>query len=185
MTPSTYPSNLTERQWELIKPLFPAAKPGGRPRTVCLRAVFDAMLYILVTGCQWKMLPREFPHWRTVYGYFRAWQSDGTWERVHSRLRRWARRQARKRARATAGSLDSQCVACTHVGGPRGYDSFKKVKGRKRHLAVDTLGLLLALVITPANVSDTAGAVLLLPHLRRCAHRLECLWCDGGYTKSR
>jgi putative transposase len=179
-----YPTDLTDRQWQIIKDLLPPPKPGGRPRTICLRQAFNAMLYLLTTGCQWKMLPQSYPHWRTVYGYFRAWQQDGTWERLHHRLRRWARRQARRRPRPTAGSIDSQSIKGTAVPGERGFESFKCVTGRKRHIIVDTLGLLLAVCITPANVSDTAGAVQVLPLLQRCAHRLRVIWCDGGYFAS-
>ena len=142
------------------------------------------MLYLLTTGCQWKMLPQSYPHWRTVYGYFRLWQQDGTWERLHHRLRRWARRQARRRSRPTAGSLDSQSIKSTSVAGVRGFESFKRVTGRKRHLIVDTLGFLLVLCVTPAKVSDTAGAVQLLPLLQRCAHQLRLVWCDGGYFEA-
>lgn len=181
MNNSIYATDLTDRQWDIIKELLPPPKPGGRPRTICLRGAFNAMLYLVTTGCQWKMLPCHYPHWRTVYGYFRAWQHDGTWERLHHRLRRWARRQARRRARPTAGSIDSQSIKSTAVPGVRGFESFKRVMGRKRHIIVDTLGFLLALHITPANISDTAGAVQTLPLLQRCAHRLQTLWCDGGY----
>jgi putative transposase len=179
-----YRTDLTHRQWQLIKDLLPPPKPGGRPRTVCLHQAFNAMLYLLTTGCQWKMLPQSYPHWRTVYGYFRVWQKDGTWERLHHRLRRWARRQARRRPRPTAGSLDSQSIKSTAVPGVRGFESFKRVMGRKRHIIVDTLGFLLAVCVTPANVSDTAGAVQVLPLLRGCAHRLQLLWCDGGYFEA-
>lgn len=184
MNNPTYGTDLTDRQWQIIKDLLPLPKAGGRPRTVCLRRAFNAMLYLLTTGCQWKMLPQSYPHWRTVYGYFRAWQQDGTWERLHHRLRRWARRQARRKERPTAGSIDSQSIKSTCVAGVRGYEAFKRVVGRKRHIVVDTLGLVLAVCITPANVSDTAGAVQLLPLLQRCAHRLKLIWCDGGYFET-
>ena len=139
------------------------------------------MVYLLKSGCQWDLLPKTYPHWRTVYGYFRAWQQDGIWLKVHNRLRRLARRLAGRRVCATAGSIDSQCVQRTQMSGPRGFDAGKKISGRKRHIVVDTLGLLLAVVVTPANVSDTAGAVLLLPALKHVAHHLRRLWCDGGY----
>lgn len=142
------------------------------------------MLYLLTSGCRWDSLPRHFPHWRTVYGYFRTWQDDGTWRRLHNRLRRYARRQAGRNVRPTAGSLDSQCVQRTQMKGPRGFDGGKHIHGRKRHVVVDTLGLLLTALVTPANVSDTAGAIQLLPRLRHCAHRLRLLWCDGGYFES-
>ena len=193
MNNPTYVTDLTDRQWQIIKDLLPSPRAGGRPRTVCLRGAFNAMLYLLTTGCQWKMLPQSYPHWRTVYGYFRAWQHDGTWERLHHRLRRWARRQARRKERPTAASIDSQSIKSTCVSGVRGYEAFneafKRVMGRKRHIVVDTLGLVLAVCITPANVSDTAGAVQILPLqilplLQRCAHRLQLIWCDGGYFET-
>jgi len=184
VTNSTYATDLTDGQWQIIKDWLPPAKRGGRPRTVCLRQALNAMLYLLTTGCQWKLLPRSYPHWRTVYGYFGAWQEDGTWRRLHNRLRRYARRLAGRKAAPTAGSVDSQCVQATQMSGPRGYDVFKRINGRKRHLIVDTLGLLLAVVVTPANISDTAGAVQLLPLLRHQCHRLRLLWCDGGYFQA-
>jgi putative transposase len=184
VTNSTYYTDLTDNQWQIIKDLLPSPKPGGRPRTTCLRQALNAMLYLLTTGCQWKLLPQSYPHWRTVYGYFRAWQEDGTWKRLHNRLRRYARRLAGRRTRPTAGSIDSQCVQRTQMQGEWGFDMGKHVYGRKRHIVVDTLGLLLAVVITPANISDTAGAVQVLPLLRQCAHRLKKLWCDGGYFES-
>ena len=181
MTPSTYVTDLTDDQWQLIKKLLPAPKPGGRPRTVCLRQTFNAMLYLLTTGCPWRQLPHAYPHWRTVYGYFVRWQHDGTWQRLHNTLRAAVRRQEGRHKHPTAGCLDSQSIKSSHVPGSRGFDAFKRLTGRKRHLVVDTSGLLLAVCVTPANVSETAGAVLVLPRLRGAAKKLRVLWCDSGY----
>jgi len=181
MTTTTYSTDLTDNQWQLIKDLLPAPKCGGRPRTTCLRATFNAMLYLLTTGCPWRQLPRSYPHWRTVYGYFRRWQHDGTWHRLHETLRAQARRALGRHKHPTAGCLDSQSIKGTHVPGLRGYDAFKRVTGRKRHLIVDTQGLLLAICVTPANVSETAGAKQVLQRLSGSAKKLRLLWCDNGY----
>lgn len=167
MTNPTYATDLTDDQWPLIKDLLPPAKPGGRPRNVCLREVVNALLYVLVSGCPWRLLPREFPHWRTAYGYFFAWQSDRTWQRVHGTLRAQVPRHAQRHKHASAGSIDSQTISMRGGRGERRYNGAKHKVGRKRHLCVDTLGLLLCVRVTGANVSDTAGAVQLLDHLRR------------------
>lgn len=181
MTTSCYCTDLTDDQWQLIKHLLPPPKPGGRPRTICLRQVFNAMLYLLTTGCPWRQLPRTYPHWRTVYGYFARWQSDGTLIRLHDTLRAQVRRQEGRHKHPTAGSMDSQSIKSTHVPGVRGRDVFKRVTGRKRHLIVDTQGLLLCVCVTCANISETAGAKLLLSRLRGNAKKLRLLWIDGGY----
>jgi putative transposase len=142
------------------------------------------MLYLLLTGCQWRLLPSCFPHWRTVYGYFRAWQSDGTWLRLHDTLRARVRCHLNRHKHATVASVDSQSVTMRAGVGERGYDGAKHKIGRKRHLVVDTQGLVLALCVTCANVSDTAGAVVLFARLRRgtgVAKKLRVVWADGGY----
>ena len=142
------------------------------------------MLYLLTTGCPWRQLPRSYPHWRTVYGYFRRWQHDGTWQRLHDTLRAQARRAVGRHKHPTAGCLDSQSIKGTHVPGERGFDAFKRLSGRKRHLVVDTTGLLLAICVTPASVSETAGAKLVLGRLGSAAKKLRLLWCDNGYFNS-
>jgi putative transposase len=174
-----YPTDLTDRQWDCIKDLIPSAKPGGRPRPLEMRAVVNAILYIVVRGCQWRMLPREYPAWQSVYSYFRQWRDDGTWKRIHDTLRAQLRRKAGRHKHPTAGALESQSVKTTQLPGVRGYDAGKKVKGRKRHLLVDTLGLLLIVVGTAAAVSDPAGARLWLRRLGGCCKKLRRIWVDG------
>lgn len=139
------------------------------------------MLYLLTTGCPWRQLPHSYPHWRTVYHYFRAWQSEGTWHRLHETLRAHVRTKMGRHKHPTAGCLDSQSIKGTHVPGTRGDDCFKRVTGRKRHLIVDTQGLLLAICVTPANISETAGAVQVFKRLPGSAKKLRVLWCDNGY----
>jgi putative transposase len=176
-----YPSDLTDRQWDCIKGLIPAAKPGGHPRTLDMRSVVNAILYLLVTGCQWRMLPHEYPAWQSVYTYFRQWCDDGTWQRLHDTLRAQVRERAGRHKHPTAGALDSQSVKTTQMAGVRGDDSGKRVKGRKGHILVDTLGLLLVVVVTSAALSDPAGARLLLSRLKGACKKLRRSWVDGAY----
>ncbi|GHO78976.1 IS5 family transposase [Ktedonobacter sp. SOSP1-85] len=177
----TYPTDLTDAQWYCIKELIPSAKPGGRPRSLQMRAVINAILYVVVTGCQWRMLPKEYPAWQSVYTYFRAFRRDGTWYCIHETLRARVRRRLGRHKHPTAGSLDSQSVKTTQGPGIRGYDAGKHINGRKRHILVDTLGLLMAVVVTAASVSDAAGAKLLLTRLSGACKKLRRIWVDGGY----
>ena len=181
MNNQTYPTDLTDRQWECIKKHIPSAKPGGRPRTLDMRQVVNAILYILVGGCQWRMLPRTYPKWKSAYDYFRRWRDDGTWQRIHDTLRAELRRSTGRHKHATAGCLDSQSVKASQGPGIRGYDSGKCVKGRKRHLLVDTLGLVMAVVVTAASVSDPAGAKLVFKRLGGTGKKLRRVWVDGTY----
>jgi putative transposase len=181
MNNKTYPTDLTNRQWDCISPLIPAAKPGGRPRTLDMRAVFNAILYIVVSGCQWRMLPKDYPKWQSVYAYYAAWRDDGTWQRLHDTLRADVRRRAGRHKHPTAGCLDSQSVKTSAVAAEHGFDNGKKVNGRKRHLLVDTLGLLLTVVVTAASVSDPAGARRLFKRLGGATKKLRKVWVDGTY----
>ena len=146
-----------------------------------MRQIVNALLYLVVGGIQWRMLPKDYPHWQSVYHYFRRWRDDGTWQRIHDTLRAAVRRKAGRHKHPTAGCLDSQSVKTTAIAGPRGYDAGKKVRGRKRHIVVDTMGLLLAVIVTAASVQDRDGAKLLLRRLGGACKNLRRIWVDGGY----
>ncbi len=177
-----YRSDVTNEQWALIQDLFPAAKPGGRPRHVDLREVVNTLMYQARTGCQWDYLPHDLLAKSTVWDYFVAWQHDGTWQKVLDALRGQIRREAGREETPSAACIDTQTVKSTEQGGDVGYDGGKKIKGRKRHILVDTMGLLLAVVVTAANRDDGTYASLVLGRLQAADYpRLTKIFADQKY----
>ncbi len=181
-----YPSDLTDQEWDLLAPLLASPERRGRPPKWPARRIADAVFYLLRSGCAWRMLPREYPPWQTVYYHFGKWRRDGRLRQAHDRLRR-AVREAEGRDRDPSGAvIDSQAVKGTGVGGPeRGYDGAKRLFGRKRRLLVDTGGLVLGARVHAANLHDRDGAqVLSSVELKEDLPRLELLWADGAYTRA-
>lgn len=182
MNRKPYPTDLTDEQWELLKLMLPPAKRRGRKRKVDLREVINAILYLLRAGCSWRMLPHDFPAWETVYGYFWQWRDTMLFEKINDILRVAVRESEGREDSPSVAIIDSQSVKTTEQGGDRGYDAGKKVNGRKRHILVDTIGLLMCVLVHSADIQDRDGAKLLLAKVKDQFPRLQLIWADGGYA---
>lgn len=181
MKRKTYPSDLSDEQWKLLENMLPPSELRGRKRRISLRSVFDALCYLARAGCQWRMLPKEYPKWQTVYYYFRRWSDSDYFVTLNDRLRRRLRRAVGKLPEASAAIIDSQSVKTDEQAESKGYDAGKRVKGRKRHILVDTLGLLLKAKVLTANIQDRDGAKILFLDIKEQMPRLRLIWADGGY----
>ena len=181
MTSTKYPTDLTDAQWDKLLPYLPEPSPIGRPPKWEMRSIINAIFYIVKSGCQWRMLPHQMPPWQTVYSHFRKWKTLGTWVMIHQALHEQIRCDIGKAPSPTVAIIDSQSVKTTELANSRGFDAHKKVKGRKRHIVTDTIGIPLGVKVTDANVSDNRVAIELLKEVFSWQITIQLVCADAGY----
>ncbi|WP_326791290.1 IS5 family transposase [Streptomyces sp. NBC_00841] len=183
---SCYPSSLTDAMWDIVKPLLPVPdlRKGGGLRKYGNRLVLDSIFYVLRSGCQWRMLPHDLMPWDAAHRWFTKWRKDGTWDRIHDELRRQVRVVAGRDPEPSAAVIDAQSIKSSEGGEARGFDAGKRTTGRKRHVIVDTMGLLLVVAVTSASVQDRAGGRTVLARLAKGFRTISLVWADGGYANS-
>jgi putative transposase len=180
---SKYLTDVSDQQWEILRKLLPPLHRRGR-KPIDRRLILNAIFYVVRTGCQWRLLPKDFPCWSSVYGVFRQWRLAGVWQQLNAALAKMVRKATGKKPSPTAAIIDSQSIRTAEGGDERGYDAGKKITGRKRHIAVDTLGLLLVVVVHAAAWQDHDGACFVLMRLRKFCHRLKVIFADSAYGRN-